>query len=92
MLRACLGWCRDGSRQRAGAPPQERFEAEAMFGFVVLCFTINLTETFFLRSTDFLQITLPMSPSCCLHVMQLRPRHRSTLSPDEVMRGQLGHA
>jgi O-antigen ligase len=45
-------------RAAYAAPPQERFEAEAMFGIVVLCFTINLTETFFLRSTDFFQITL----------------------------------
>jgi O-antigen ligase len=45
-------------RASRGAPPQERFAVEAIFGFLVLCFTINLTETFFLRSTDFFQITL----------------------------------
>jgi hypothetical protein len=53
--------CRRLGRMIASAPlmaPREKFGAEAMFGFVILCFTINLTETFFFRGTDFLQVTL----------------------------------
>jgi O-antigen ligase len=52
--------CRLGERIRWAPrmPPRERQGTEAMFGFVVLCFTINLTETFFFRGTDFTQVTL----------------------------------
>ena len=36
----------------------ERFGREAAFGFLILSFTINLTETFFFRATDFSQVSV----------------------------------
>lgn len=40
---------------RAAVDPKFAYPAECAAGFVVLFFTINLTETFLLRSTNFLQ-------------------------------------
>lgn len=36
----------------------DRFGAEAAFGFLILYFLINFTETFFLRATDFGQVVV----------------------------------
>lgn len=43
--------------QARGGDPQARFAAAASLAFVLLCCTINLTETFFFRATDFIQVT-----------------------------------
>jgi hypothetical protein len=62
LFAACVvALCRKLARrvgQAAVMAPHDRFGAEATFGFVILCFTINLTETFFFRGTDFTQVTL----------------------------------
>jgi exopolysaccharide production protein ExoQ len=41
--------------------PGARFGIEATFGYVILSFTINLTETFFFRATDFAQVTVALA-------------------------------
>ena len=42
-------------------PLHSRFSTEAIFGYVILSCTINLTETFFFRATDFMQIMMIFS-------------------------------
>ncbi|MDJ0390008.1 O-antigen ligase family protein [Roseomonas sp. E05] len=50
-------------------PSRARFAVEAAFGLIVLLFTINLTESFFMRATDFSQVTTTL-----LTIMLFAPR------------------
>jgi hypothetical protein len=62
-----------------------RFGTEAAFGFTILLFTINLTETSFFRSTDFAQATMTF-------VTIFLFSSSSPYAPARALKGTMPHA